>query len=89
MDHYLNIGPPESLCIVCEMHIEKKESDVWFGWYLQWLAQPADLRRQPFGLVFSLRSMQTSWGVLVNVDVGLLLEKHSHRLINQQQRCVE
>ena len=53
------------------------ESDVWFGWYSQWLARLADLSRQPFGLgifitnidltfglVFSVHSMQTSWGVL-------------------------
>ena len=28
-------------------------------------ASYSDLRRQPFGLVFSLRSMQTSWVVLI------------------------
>ena len=64
VDHYLNIGLLELWSIVCQIHIEK-ESDVWFGRYSQWLAQLADLPRQPFGLVFSLRSMQTSWGVLV------------------------
>ena len=39
LDHYLNIGLPESLSIVCQMHIEKRESDVWFGWFSQWLAR--------------------------------------------------
>ena len=63
VDHYLNIGLLELWSIVCQIHIEK-ESDVWFGRYSQWLAQLADLPRQPFGLVFSLHSMQTSWGVL-------------------------
>ena len=58
-----NIGLLELQSIVCQIHIEK-ESDVWFGRHSQWLAQLADLPRQPFGLVFSLRSMQTSWGVL-------------------------
>ena len=60
VDHYLNIG----LLELCQIHIEK-ESDVWFGRYSQWLAQLADLPRQPFGLVFSLHGMQTSWGVLM------------------------
>ena len=64
VDHYLNIGLLELWSIVCQIHIEK-ESDVWFGRYSQWLAQLADLPRQPFGLVFSLHSMQTSWGLLV------------------------
>ena len=63
VDHYLNIGLLELWSIVCQIHIEK-ESDVWFGRHSQWLAHLADLPRQPFGLVFSLRSMQTSWGVL-------------------------
>ena len=31
LDHYLNICLPESLSIVSQMHIEKRESDVWFG----------------------------------------------------------
>ena len=63
VDHYLNIGLLELWSIVCQIHIEK-ESDVWFGRHSQWLAQLADLPRQPFGLVFSLHSMQTSWGLL-------------------------
>ena len=63
MDHYLNISLLELYDIVCQIHIEK-ESDVWFGRFSQWLAQLAELPRQPFGLVFSLRSQQTSWGVL-------------------------
>ena len=63
VDHYLNIGLLELWSIVCQIHIEK-ESDVWFGRFSQWLAQLAELPRQPFGLVFSLRSQQTSWGVL-------------------------
>ena len=67
VDHYLNIGLLELWSIVCQIHIEK-ESDIWFGRYSQWLAQLADLPRQPFGLVFSLHSMQTSWGVL---EVGV------------------
>ena len=62
----LNIGFLELQSIVRQIHIEK-ESDVWFGRHSQWLAQLADLPRQPFGLVFSLRSMQTSWGVLSKV----------------------
>ena len=66
-NHYLNIGLLELKSIVCQIHIEK-ESDVWFDRHSQWLAQLADLPRQSFGLVFSLRSMQTSWGVLVWVD---------------------
>ena len=64
MDHYLNISLLELYDIVCQIHIEK-ESDVWFGRFSQWLAQLAELPRQPFGLVFSLRSQQTSWGVLI------------------------
>ena len=78
VDHYLNIGLLELWSIVvCQIHIENRESDVWFGWYSQWLARLADLSRQPFGLgifitnidltfglVFSVHSMQTSWGVL-------------------------
>ena len=70
VDHYLNIGLFELWSIVCQIHIEK-ESDVWFGRYSQWLAQLADLPRQPFGLVFSLHSMQTSWGVLGNSRYSL------------------
>ena len=66
MDHYLNISLLELYDIVCQIHIEK-ESDVWFGRFSQWLAQLAELPRQPFGLVFSLRSMQASWGVLENM----------------------
>ena len=78
VDHYLNIGLLELWSIVvCQIHIENRESDVWFGWYSQWLARLADLSRQPFGLgifitnidlafglVFSVHSMQTSWGLL-------------------------
>ena len=64
-----NIGLLELQSIVCQIHIEK-ESDVWFGRHSQWLAQLADLPRQPFGLVFSLRSMQTSWGVLAGSKLG-------------------
>ena len=67
MDHYLNISLLELYDIVCQIHIEK-ESDVWFGRFSQWLAQLAELPRQPFGLVFSLRSMQTSWGVLIDIN---------------------
>ena len=63
-NHYLNIGLLELKNILCQIHIENKDSEVWFGWNSQWLARLADLCRQPFGLVFSLRSMQTSWGVL-------------------------
>ena len=63
-NHYLNIGLLELKSIVCQIHIENKDSEVWFGWNSQWLARLADLCRQPFGLVFSLRSQQTSWGVL-------------------------
>ena len=64
VDHYLNIGLLELWSIVCQIHIEK-ESDVWFGRYSQWLAQLADLPTRPFGLVFSLHSMQKSWGLLM------------------------
>ena len=65
VDHYLNIGLLELWSIVvCQIDIENRESDVWFGWYSQWLARLADLRRQPFGLVFSVHVMQTSWGLL-------------------------
>ena len=59
-NHYLNIGLLELKSIVCQIHIENKDSEVWFGWNSQWLARLADLIRQPFGLVFNLRSMQTS-----------------------------
>ena len=68
VDHYLNISLLELYDIVCQIHIEK-ESDVWFGRFSQWLAQLAELPRQPFGLVFSLRSQQTSWGVLENSPI--------------------
>ena len=51
MDHYLNISLLELYDIVCQIHIEK-ESDVWFGRFSQWLAQLAELPRQPFGLVW-------------------------------------
>ena len=44
LDHYLNICLPESLSIVCQMHIEKRESDVWFGWYSQWLVRLANIQ---------------------------------------------
>ena len=72
-NHYLNIGLLELKSIVCQIHIENKDSEVWFGWNSQWLARLADLCRQPFGLVFSLRSMQTSWGVLVKGNKSLSL----------------
>ena len=45
MDHYLNIGLLELWSIVvCQIHIENRESDVWFGWYSQWLARLANIQ---------------------------------------------
>ena len=77
-----NIGLLELQSIVCQIHIEK-ESDVWFGRHSQWLAQLADLPRQPFGLVFSLRSMQTSWGVLTSSCCKRICVKRSKYCINK------
>ena len=91
VDHYLNIGLLELWSIVCQIHIEK-ESDVWFGRYSQWLAQLADLPRQPFGLVFSLHSMQTSWGLLTIMGLKLQQTVPRYRLqssymVASQVRC--
>ena len=45
VDHYLNIGLLELWSIVvCQIHIENRESDVWFGWYSQWLARLANIQ---------------------------------------------
>ena len=91
VDHYLNIGLLELWSIVCQIHIEK-ESDVWFGRHSQWLAQLADLPRQPFGLVFSLHSMQTSWGLLTIMGLKLQQTVPRYRLqssymVASQVRC--
>ena len=91
VDHYLNIDLLELWSIVCQINIEK-ESDVWFGRYSQWLAQLADLPRQPFGLVFSLHSMQTSWGLLTIMGLKLQQTVPRYRLqssymVASQVRC--
>ena len=31
-NHYLNIGLLELKSIVCQIYIESKDSEVWFGW---------------------------------------------------------
>ena len=86
VDHYLNIDLLELWSIVCQINIEK-ESDVWFGRYSQWLAQLADLPRQPFGLVFSLHSMQTSWGVLMR-NIETFPSKQMYPYLSLDERKV-